>query len=1165
MNPGWTPGRARDVFAACLFALAPACGDDDANRINDVSDRPDGAAEIDAPDDLPDAPDDVPDAPDDLPDDLADAPDVPDVPEIPNRAPTLSAPADATIVFGHLYEGTALGADPDLPNDQLTFAVTDAPTSLSLDRGTGHIVWAPREADLGAHTTALVVTDQGGLTASASFTITVVAPGAPPTLSPIPDQRVMLGETLALPISATDPDLPDDALTIALTLSPATSRLTDGSFVWTPQVAELGEHDVVVQVTDRDGHSADEHFIVRVIPVNGPPVANDDLFVTPRGVTTTLTPLGNDVDPDGDALMATVITQPRYGTLTDNGDGTFGYRPGAPAAAPFEPATAYRFIRRPDSQRRCFVHGRFVVGDVDADGQADIIGRCQFESGFGNLNWLVMFHANPGTTELELVWATHTWGNGDPGGIDDDLDYGASQPALADLDQDGTLEIVMPSVSVGHNVIFDHLGQVESGPMADDPTLDRRDDSGYRTVADLDGDGYPEILAIEPIGVNPVVSPHLIAWDRHNVRLWATPLSAGTVDRDESVPVVVADLDLDGRPEILVDRHIVNADGTVRWFTPAVSESQTRTFVAAANLDDDAFGEIVIVNSQRGVEVRNHDGSCLWRARPTALNNDCVHRAAPNVGWPDGFVIADIDGDGTVEIVVAGRNSNDVLALRRDGTVAWHVDTPTVGGLPLRVHDMAAFDFDGDGVMEIVLAGGNAQTGAAAGGILFLDGRDGTTRAELVGGVETGHPYYDSNLVIADIDGDRAADLFVAHEAGVSLMGNPTGIWVYTSAQTPWSPTRPVWNQWAYAITNATLAGHVPAQPEVNWLTPGMNNFRVNLPLAEEEGASDRFTYRAHDANFESNTATVVLDIRRPNAPPAFLGTPPTVVGVGEMYHAPIHTADPDRGDVVTVALAVGPEGMTLGSDNALVWPTIAEDLGEHQVVVTATDLEGGYDLLEFTLRVVAPEPVPDVIGLQQAAATTALTTAAFVVGRVLRADHPTVPDGAVMEQTPAAGSLAVPGSAIALVVSRGPGPADRNADADGFTPNQGDCDDANAAAFPGAPDAEADGIDQDCDGIDGSRPIAQIMIEPDALGLLVGERKQLKAWGSLPTAPRRRSPARSPGRSAATRPPSRTTARSLRARPAARPSPRPVPRSTRRYLSPSPPRSQATPPRRPR
>jgi beta-lactam-binding protein with PASTA domain len=67
---------------------------------------------------------------------------------------------------------------------------------------------------------------------------------------------------------------------------------------------------------------------------------------------------------------------------------------------------------------------------------------------------------------------------------------------------------------------------------------------------------------------------------------------------------------------------------------------------------------------------------------------------------------------------------------------------------------------------------------------------------------------------------------------------------------------------------------------------------------------------------------------------------------------------------------------------------------------------------------------VPNVVGLSQAAATTAITNAGLVLGTVTQQSSANVPAGNVISQNPGAGASVAAGSAVDLVVSSGPAAA---------------------------------------------------------------------------------------------------------------------------------------------
>jgi len=93
-----------------------------------------------------------------------------------------------------------------------------------------------------------------------------------------------------------------------------------------------GEISVELKVTDTNGNSAVCAFTINLVLEgnNQSPVAGDNTYSTPENTTLNVDApgvLGNDSDPDGDALIAIVEQQPSNGTLTLNRDGSFIYIP----------------------------------------------------------------------------------------------------------------------------------------------------------------------------------------------------------------------------------------------------------------------------------------------------------------------------------------------------------------------------------------------------------------------------------------------------------------------------------------------------------------------------------------------------------------------------------------------------------------------------------------------------------------------------------------------------------------------------------------------------------------------------------------------------------------------------------------------------------------------
>jgi hypothetical protein len=119
----------------------------------------------------------------------------------------------------------------------------------------------------------------------------------------------------------------------------------------------------------------------------------------------------------------------------------------------------------------------------------------------------------------------------------------------------------------------------------------------------------------------------------------------------------------------------------------------------------------------------------------------------------------------------------------------------------------------------------------------------------------------------------------------------------------------------------------------------------------------------------------------------------------------------------------LGAEVLTPITDATIKWDTTSAANSNHVLTCIARDPTGNTATspkVNVTVANPVPVAVPNVVGLTQAAATSAITAATLTLGSTSTALSATIPAGSVISQNPAPGTPVMPGSPVALVVSLG-------------------------------------------------------------------------------------------------------------------------------------------------
>jgi len=514
-------------------------------------------------------------------------------------------------------------------------------------------------------------------------------------------------------------------------------------------------------------------------------------------------------------------------------------------------------------------------------------------------------------------------------------------PSIHDLDDDGIGEVITGAeVFDGPTGVRLNPGQAIYGAGANHINI----------LADLDQDGTIELIADDVwrwnVGMGAFENAYPGAsFGRHyGVADFGTP---GMMPADFDAKT------LDGRAEIVVAN-----DGVVSLYTLEgqllFSANGGGGPPTIGDFDNDGFPEIA---SAGGSAYSVFDLDCVDANTPGCIAPFTRWSMTSQDGSANtGSVIFDFEGDGEAEAVYADEcflrvyqgSTGEVLYSAFRTSCTWY-ENPVVG------------DPDNDQNTE-VLVGSNANCDIACPALdpihrgVRCESDDNCTSGLCDGGFcrcedDTGCPEYHScTAPLPDTPGEgNTCRAF--HPPGVGL----TGLRVLRDALDRWASSRPIWNQHAYSITNVNDDMTVPKATEwpANWLDPEFNNFRQNRQGDAAAESLPDITGKLGDSTCEGSGFGVVLESTVCNR---------GLKAVGAALPATFYLGDPADGEILCVAFTEEPvpvsecrtvSCMIDGEVNGMVTIVVNDD-GMGGKVTVECDYENNTD----TVQIIDCKPV---------------------------------------------------------------------------------------------------------------------------------------------------------------------------------------------------------------
>jgi hypothetical protein len=327
--------------------------------------------------------------------------------------------------------------------------------------------------------------------------------------------------------------------------------------------------------------------------------------------------------------------------------------------------------------------------DLDGDGDIDVVSA---SAGDDKIAWF----EHDGSTPPSFDEHTITTGA-----------HGAAAVYAADVDGDGDVDVLSASANDDKIAWYENSG---TSPMVFyERTLTVDADLALSVfAADIDGDGDTDVLSASfldnrivwyehrPSGENPF-SPVFTEHTVSTTALGATGVHAADLDRDGDMDILSASLSDDtiawyevmpGSGEVLFEKHVISstADGAKA--------------VYAADVDDDGDDDVFSASVT--------DGKIVWYENDGAAEPKFVeHIVAEGVAGAKSVFVADVDHDGSADILAAGELANLIVwyeIIPGEGGGAPSFIEHTITSEAESVDAVVAADLTGDAAPEVLFA-----------------------------------------------------------------------------------------------------------------------------------------------------------------------------------------------------------------------------------------------------------------------------------------------------------------------------------------------------------------------------------------------------------------------------------------------------------------------------